>query len=131
MKAIYLNNENAPQRSQHTVRFDPAVEESLDQIHAMLCSRWRLKDKPSLSLLLAGVVRQFAASVSGDPSALKGLMGEIRARGGAVGKRGSFKTDASDPAKLRALVDQVAKTEAVMEAQDILDRAAGRSSGEQ
>jgi hypothetical protein len=127
MKAVYLNNEHAPQRSIHTVRFDPATEQCLHQVHHMLCSRWRLKDKPSISLLLAGVLQEFAESVKDDPDALKGLMEEIRARGGAVGKRGSFKEDAGDPAKLSALVDQGAKTEAVFEAQDILDRAARRS----
>jgi hypothetical protein len=70
---------------------------------------------------VAGVVREYAASVKEDPSALKGLRDEIRARGGAVGKRGSFLVDANeDRTKLAALVDQVDKTSAVLAAEDIL-----------
>jgi hypothetical protein len=106
------------------LRFDEATEATLREIERMLCSRWRLHDKPSISLLVAGVVREYAASIKEDPSALKGLKDEIRARGGAVGKRGSFKEDASSPEKLEQLADAVAKGEAISDAEDILKEGA-------
>ena len=87
MKAIYFTDQRSPQRKVRKVRFDPAVEESLQEIHDALCRRWRLTDRPSVSLLLAGVIRQYAESVKSDPNALKDLMAEIRRRGGPVGSR--------------------------------------------
>jgi hypothetical protein len=83
MKAFYGRDDRHP----HTVHFDEASEESMRQIHELLCNRWRLTDKPSISLLLQGVIRQFAASAQDDPLALKGLMDEIKARGGAIRRK--------------------------------------------
>jgi hypothetical protein len=69
----------------------------MQEIHNALCSHWRLTDAPSVSLLLAGVIREYASAVKTDPTALRGLMDEIRARGGAVGKqrRSTIKIEAT------------------------------------
>ena len=90
MKAIYTKTD----RLRHTVNFDTASEEAMNEIHKALVSRWHLEDRPSISLLLACVVRQFAEDMRDDPDALKGLMNEIKARGGAVStKRNQFQRD--------------------------------------
>lgn len=89
MKSQYQHFE----RAARTIRFDQASEQSLQEVLTALCSRWHLTDKPSLSLLVQGIVRQFALDAKDDPTYLKELAAEINARGGAIGKRNQFVRD--------------------------------------
>lgn len=83
MRSIYMKQT----RHRYTVNFDAATEESMREILDSLCRRHRITDRPSVALIVACIVREFASSMQHDPaSALKGLMNEIKARGGPVGK---------------------------------------------
>ncbi|MBX3301583.1 MAG: hypothetical protein KF693_05145 [Nitrospira sp.] len=76
-----------------SIRFGPAAHEKLNTIHTMLAKRWRLTDKPSLSLLLEGVISLWADEMQHDPSAVTDLLNEIKARGGTRGRRNQFVLD--------------------------------------
>lgn len=76
-----------------SVRFSKSAHEKLNAIHTMLASRWGVADKPSLSLLLEGVIARWADSMRDDPTAVDDLIAEIEARGGARGARNQFQLD--------------------------------------
>ncbi|MDK2745536.1 MAG: hypothetical protein NDI90_21750 [Nitrospira sp. BO4] len=76
-----------------SIRFSRSVHERLDTIHALLASRWGVADKPSLSLLLEGVIVRWADSMRDDPTAIDELIAEIEVRGGARGVRNQFQLD--------------------------------------
>ena len=76
-----------------SIRFSPSANDGLTSIHSMLAKRWRLADKPSLSLLLEGIIVRWADEMRNDPTAITDLIHEIEARGGARGKRNQFYLD--------------------------------------
>lgn len=76
-----------------SIRFSRSVHEKLNTIHTMLASRWGVADKPSLSLLLEGVIARWADTMRDDPEAIEDLIAEIEARGGAQGVPNQFQLD--------------------------------------
>jgi hypothetical protein len=76
-----------------SIRFSRPVQEKLDTIHTMLASRWGVANKPSLSLLLEGVIVRWADSMRDGPEAIDDLIAEIEARGGVRGVRNQFYLD--------------------------------------
>jgi hypothetical protein len=123
IKRIYQRSVDPSKKSQVKAHLGMVGTEALAEIHTLLAKRWKFEGKPSLSLLLEGVIIRWAEAMKNDPKAITELANEIKARGYHPQ---AFKTDAGDPTKLRRLADQVAKMEAVMEAEDILDRAGRR-----
>jgi hypothetical protein len=80
-----------------SIRFGPSAKDGLAVIQNLLAKRWRLEDKPSLSLLLEGVIVSWAAEMKNDPQAITDLINEIEARGGAQGERNQFALDGPVP----------------------------------
>jgi len=99
-----------------SIRFSPAARAGVAEVHRLLSKRWKFDTRPSLSLLLEAVVIRWADEMRNDPKAITELKNEILARGYHPQ---AFRID-GNPEKLAELVDQVAKTGAVMETEDIL-----------
>ncbi len=89
-----VRQKGKPQSSPSTsIRFSPSAKQGIEKIHSMLAQRWRLADKPSLSLLLEGVIVRWADTMQDDPTAITDLINEIEARGGVRGEKNQFQLD--------------------------------------
>src|SRR5688572_3201649 len=116
MKRVYQPNVDPSKKSQVKAHLGIVGTEAMAEIHTLLAKRWKLQQRPSLSLLLEAVIIRWADAMKHDPKAITELKHEILARGYHPQ---AFKVD-GDPAKLALLVDGVAKAEAVNEAESIL-----------
>lgn len=101
MKATYLNRSRSP-RTTKRVHLDPVGQDAFDAIYSSLCRRYRrLEDRPSISLLLQGLVIRYAMSLQSDPSKLRELVEEIRSRSIVTDERRRRKRAAASPAVAR------------------------------
>jgi len=86
MKAIYFPRAHRQRRATKLIHLDAAGQEAFEYIYTTLCNLWRLESKPSISLLLQGVVIEYARGLRSDPNALKELVAEIKVRCGVTTK---------------------------------------------
>jgi hypothetical protein len=66
--------------AQVMVHCDPASQTALADIQTALIKRWNLDNRPSISLMLQGVILAFAERVKQEPEAINVLLDEIKSR---------------------------------------------------